>query len=66
MRGAESLFALQVRPITVNPSRGGRIGTGQQGNVGAPVSRGNSADSEDAIDAILGRLSRHTPGGDPS
>jgi pyruvate,water dikinase len=63
---AESLFALQVRPITVNPSRGGSTGTGQLGNVGAAVSRGNKTDSEGAIDAILGRLSRHAPGGDPS
>jgi hypothetical protein len=55
-----------VRPITVNPSRGGRTGTGQLGNVGSAVSPGTGVDSEGAIDAILGRLSRQAPGGDPS
>ncbi len=65
--GGKLLFTLQVRPITVDPSRAGPTGTERSRDVKAASSvPGRVAPAESAIDAILGRLSGHAAGGEPS
>jgi phosphoenolpyruvate synthase/pyruvate phosphate dikinase len=49
--GEEALFALQVRPITVDPRRGAE-----------PAPRPVAEQGQDAIGHILGRLAGHGPG----
>jgi pyruvate,water dikinase len=49
--GEEALFALQVRPITVDPRRGAE-----------PPTRPVAEQGQDAIGHILGRLAGHGPG----
>lgn len=57
---AHSLFALQVRPITVDPGARGDLAVAPA--PGAAPAGGSPAPSLSAVDLILGRLSTHGPG----
>jgi len=63
----DSLFTLQVRPITVAARRVDSPGGTQPLTATSSISGGNVAATPDkAIDAILGRLSRYAPGEETS